>query len=189
MATQTATQIVAAWEGAKTALLPAVVSDLQVNADYIRHRIGVLKLDWTSENILAVVLTLNAEGKILWDIQPTAPKQKTLAELGAEMDRKQREKRFASTHQKSHIEAGEAGRLQHLVEAAAKELASLKSQITREIDGHIVGHHSGGTNWTRTDSERGTLRGVAGKYNDLTTVEAAKGVLLAVRIAKNKLGR
>jgi len=173
-------------------LAPAVLANLQTNADQIALYLKKNNLEWNADNVVTAVWRLHEKALILWEVDPIPPpvksKAQAEAEQGAAMDRKQRENHFASTHQKSHVEAGESGRQQHIVEAEAKELKTIKSQIAREIDGHIVGHHSGGINYTRTNSERGSLRSVLAQHK-CDTVEAAKRALSAVRIAKNKLGR
>ena len=69
----------------------------------------------------------------------------------------------------------------------AKELATLKSEIAREIGNYIVGHPSGGTNYSATEEGRSKLQKVAGAYPLLKTVAEAKAVLDAVKTAKYKL--
>jgi hypothetical protein len=206
MATQTALQITAAWEGAKQALLPAVVSDLQVNADYIKHRMGSLKLDWTAENIVAVVLALNVEGKILWDTPPVekSARQKAIEDANKQEARMRRDAADANSLKQrdvTQVQKNNATDAQDRQKIAdEKELKSLRSQIYQKIDGYSVGHQSGGRDFSRGESGQKTLRGVlvakvGGHITEgldklvlrATTVQAAKEALQAVEKAWWKL--
>lgn len=67
-----------------------------------------------------------------------------------------------------------------------KEYRTLLAQIEFEISNYTVGHPSGGTDYSRTDSGRSTLRQVL-ESHDRRTIAGAKLALSAVRAAKNKL--
>jgi hypothetical protein len=71
--------------------------------------------------------------------------------------------------------------------ANGKELKSINSQIEREISEHVVGHPRIGIDYSRTDSERDTLREARDKHADRHTIEGARRALSAVKTAKSKL--
>jgi hypothetical protein len=75
----------------------------------------------------------------------------------------------------------------HQKKEAEKELKTIKDEITKEIENHFVAHHLG-PNYSRTESERETLRQVLAQYKT-DTVANAKLALSAVREAKAKLTR
>jgi hypothetical protein len=206
MATQTALQITASWEGAKNALLPAIVSDLQVNADYIKHRMGALKLDWTRENIVAVVSALNVEGKILWDVAPVekSARQKAIEDAKKQQAKMDKDAQDSSSTKQKDIQQIQKNNAQDAAEAKtaqeAKELKSVKSQIFSKIDGYFKGHHSGGIDYGSTESGKAKLRSVlaekvGGSASEsldkllarITTLQAAKEALQAVEKAWWKL--
>jgi hypothetical protein len=71
--------------------------------------------------------------------------------------------------------------------AEAKELATIKAEIAREISSYVKGHPSGHTDYSRTEDGQTKLRAVAANYNQLTSINAVKTVLESVRAAKQRL--
>jgi hypothetical protein len=124
-------------------------------------------------------------------VTPELTEKEKAAAFATKMEAKMRKDYLDSLKVKSVVET-QKNNAQDAAEAKkaadAKELANLKSEIAREIDGHIVGHPSGGVNYTRTNSERDTLRGVLAQHK-CDTIEGAKHALSAVVGAKNKLSR
>jgi hypothetical protein len=196
-------QIIAAWEGAKKALLPAVVSDLQINADHIRHHMNRNQLAWTADNIVSTVWSLR--GTILWDKDPVeqTASQKEI-ERAKKLEAKMRKDYLDSIKDRS-IEQKEKNNAADAQDAAKiaeeKETKTLRSQIFRKIDSYFVGHHSGlGRDYSRTESGQDKLRHVlasvvGGRASDgldkllarVTNVQVAKTALAAVDDASYKL--
>jgi hypothetical protein len=67
-----------------------------------------------------------------------------------------------------------------------KELKSINSLIDHEINGYVVGHANGHTDYAKTNYGQADLRVVRDKY-PRNTLENAKAALSAVRTAKVKL--
>jgi hypothetical protein len=152
-------------------------------ADYIAKNHGG-SVSFTSLNF--AVATLGPKV-----ITPEPTEKEKAAAFAKKMEAKMRADYQNSIKQKSVVET-KKNNAQDAAEAKkaadAKELANLKSEIAREIDTHMVGHHSGGVNYTRTYSERNTLRNILAQHK-CDTIEGAKHALSAVVGAKNKLSR
>jgi hypothetical protein len=82
-------QILAVWEQVKKKLLPGILSDLQVNADYIRHYMSRNKSEWTTENVLAAIDALSASNMLLWDVDRAVAPKKSAEEIDAEFRAKE----------------------------------------------------------------------------------------------------
>jgi hypothetical protein len=85
----TASQILKAWDETKQQLLPAVLSDTQGNADWIRHYMDKNQLAWTSSNVLQAVKALHAEGRLMWDVEPTSQTKADRDKKAADRQRKE----------------------------------------------------------------------------------------------------
>jgi hypothetical protein len=82
-------QILAVWEQVKKRLLPAVLSDLQTNADYIKHYMSRNALAWTTENMLTAIDALSANNMLLWDVDCVVAPKKSAEEIDAEFRAKE----------------------------------------------------------------------------------------------------
>ena len=173
-------------------LAPAVLANLQTNADYIALYLEKNKLEWNADNAVAAINALHAEGKIMWLVDPIPPAQPTKAERDAKAAAQQfrdsiknKPKPYAVVGDVQNINASDAQATKQAAEA--KQLESLKAEIAKEINGYFVGHPSGGRNYGRSEEGQNKLRAVASNYNQLTSVDAAKRVLENVKTAKHKL--
>ena len=207
MATPTKEQFAVIAVEVNKRLLPAVVLESQVNADYVIQRMERAKASWTADNIVATIWQLYKEGKILWDIDPVAPPTPTPAQKQAALTKrllaKQHEKDLEAKNENSPAAVAArnaAAANEQKAKNDAKELASLKGKIIREITSYTKGHQSGHQDYAGTQSGRDTLLAVLNGFGRVTfndmkdpvdvnivSVEAAKRALLAVEKAKVKL--
>jgi hypothetical protein len=117
------------------------------------------------------------------------PKQPTQVDIAAKLEAKMR-KDYADSIAPQTLE-GTQKRNQQKADADKKaanekEYKTLVSQIEFEISNHTIGHPSGATDYSRTESERDSLRQVRDEH-DRRTIEGVRRALFAVRSAKSKL--
>ena len=152
----------------------------QLMADYCLTQFGVV----TASGLSKAYNALRAKLELV-----PQPKEPTQVEIAAKLEAKMR-KDYADSIASKSIE-GVQKRDQQKAEAdnkAAneKEFKQLNSLIEFEISNYTVGHASGVTDYSRTESGRATLRSVRDRH-DRSTIANAKAALSAVRLAKSKL--
>jgi hypothetical protein len=173
-------------------IAPAVIANLQSNADQIALHLKRNRLEWNADNVVAAINALHAQGKILWEVDPIEVSPAELLRI-----QKQKDKERAAAEDAKfkpgvrHVDAIAADNTSAADKAKnaaeVKQLETLKSEIAKEINGYFVGHPSGGRNYGRSEEGQTKLRAVAGNYQQLTNVDAVKRVLESVKTAKHRL--
>jgi hypothetical protein len=173
-------------------LAPAVLANLQTNADHIAWYLQKNNLAWNVDNIQSAIWALHQNGRMLWDVDPVelSGREKALAQAKAQEARQRRDYQNSikdrspvEVAKKNAEDAAEAKKI-----AEAKELANIKSQIFREIDSYQVGHPSGrGYDYTRQDAGKKKLNEAAGNYLAIVSVTEANRVLENVKVVKYRL--
>ena len=204
----TASNYTELWVQLRQRLAPAQLSNLQTNGDLIAHYIHRNKLNPLSvDDALLAVWALHEADKILWNIDPVAPVTPSHAQKVME-DGKRLDKAQAKAYQDAkkqnmdnvaRVDAAVAQQ-EAKAKAAAKELASLKAEIMKEVNGYFVGHPSGNPDYSKTAYGRQTLVQVLREHAKvtvdsntlvvdvvLTKIDQAKRALQAVGTAKSRL--
>jgi hypothetical protein len=117
------------------------------------------------------------------------PKQPTAAESSSKAEARMR-KDFSDSMSSNTVQGVQQRNQQNAdadkKKANDKEFSQINSLIEFEISNYTVGHSSGVTDYSRTESGRDSLRKVRDSHNR-DSVASAKACLSAVRLAKAKM--
>jgi hypothetical protein len=155
-------------EQVRQRLAPAVLSNLQTNADRVAHYVKRNQLNSLSaDDVVSAIWAVNAEQQpLLWDIDPVAPKQKSQEQLAAEFQAREQQRvlrdQIANSIPFDHSKQIEAAKA---AEEEAKRQEAAKETLNSLIHQYTVNGLPGRIDYGKTEAGQAALRGIQIKRN------------------------